>query len=127
MPLDPGRHATIDRRLQQRLADLDLARAIIHGASDVDGQLGAPVQSTQHGDVEERAVLALESGARPDAAPAGFGHELLHGTGEVAGAGGEGGVDLCGGRGFGCELSGEMRGMRGMRRSLVGDLIFGSE
>ncbi len=59
-------------------------------------------------------MFALESGARPDGAPASFGYELLHGTREVARAILESGVDVCRDfqlvLGMGCE-------MRGLKRS----------
>lgn len=63
---------TITSRLQNNLADLNLARAVAQSTAAVHPELRAAVQRTQHGNVEQRPRLQLQPGPRPDTAPAGF-------------------------------------------------------
>src|SRR5690242_15504683 len=50
-------------------------------------QLMGPVEQTDHGQVEQAALLAIQAGASPDLTPAILGHELLQGRIETIGIG----------------------------------------
>lgn len=78
-----GGNATVRGGMDDGLADLGLAEAVVPGAADVDGELGRAVQRHQHADVEQRAVAAFQPGSRPRVAPAPLGHQLLARAGEL--------------------------------------------
>src|SRR5712691_12413216 len=77
--LDAGRHAAIDRDLQQHLGDLLLGDAVLDRALHVRLELVMAVERGQHGEVEHAARAPVEAGPVPDRAPAIFGDEVLHG------------------------------------------------
>src|SRR5829696_4444156 len=81
--VDRGRHAAVDRHLQEHLGDLLLGDAVADGAFHVELQLVRLPEGRQHGEVEHAARTALEAGPAPDRAPAVFGDELLRGPVEV--------------------------------------------
>src|ERR1043166_9528757 len=85
--LDPGRHAAVDRDLQQNLGDLLLGDAVLDRALHVRLELVMTVERREHGEVEHAARAPVEARPIPDRTPAIFGDEVLHRPVEVVGRG----------------------------------------
>src|SRR5229473_1740279 len=85
--IDGGGNAAIDAGLEEDLGDLLAGDAVVERALDVQPDLVRPVQGGQHGEVQHRARLAWQARARPHAAPAIFGDEILQRLVEGGGIG----------------------------------------
>src|ERR1700747_3705689 len=81
-----GRHAAIDRDLQQDFLDLFLGKAVLQGALDVKLQLMRPIESAEHRQVDDRTGALVEPGSRPQRAPAELGRPFRHGPREFVSA-----------------------------------------
>src|SRR5262249_61767321 len=68
--LDAGRHAAIDRDLQQHLGDLLLGDAVLDRALHVRLELVMAVERGGHGEIEHAARAPGEAGPGPGRAPA---------------------------------------------------------
>src|SRR5258708_39300292 len=67
---DRGRHAAVDRDLEEHLLDLVLREPVVEGAADVQLQLVLLAEGAQHAEIEDRARLARQAGTVPDVVPA---------------------------------------------------------
>src|SRR4051812_20640180 len=67
--IDSGRHACVDRHLQQHLANFILGDAVAHRPTDVQLELVWAVERREHCQVQHAACFARQSFACPDCAP----------------------------------------------------------
>ena len=67
--VERGRHAAIDRRLQNDLLDLLAGDAVVERATDMKPDLVGAVQRGQEGEVEEAARAPVEPGTAPRPRP----------------------------------------------------------
>jgi hypothetical protein len=75
--VDGGRHAGVDRHLQQNFADLITRDAVGQRTSQMGAQFMRTVQDRNHGDVEHAAGLARQLLATPHGSPAIFVQKIL--------------------------------------------------
>ena len=64
-----GRQAGIERRVEDRLADLVRRQAVAGGRADVHRELPLGAHRDERGQRDEAALAAFEAGSRPDVAP----------------------------------------------------------
>src|ERR1700730_3836362 len=65
-----GRHAAVDRDLQEHFLDLVLGEAVVERAADMQLELVLLAERAEHPEVEDRARLARQAGTVPDVVPA---------------------------------------------------------
>src|SRR5438093_409556 len=83
--LDRRRHATVDRNLQEHFPDLLTRQSVVERAPYVHLQLGDPVESRKHAEVQDAARLPRQAFARPNGAPTVLGEQLLERQAEFVG------------------------------------------
>ncbi len=92
--VDRGRHATVDRRLQQHFAkSASGVRPLFSAPRGVGFDLVGAAERREHGEHDHAAFLAAEAVARPGTAPAVLVQQLLQGFAELGGVV-QGGIDV---------------------------------
>ena len=80
------RHAAIHGNLKQDLLDLVLGDAVLQRALDMQLQLMGPVESAEHGEIDDAAGSSIDTWPGPQRAPAKLGRPFRHRPGEFVGA-----------------------------------------
>src|SRR3979411_63190 len=85
--VDTGRHAAIDRDLEQDFLDLGLSQPVLPRALAALLEFTGSVQAAQHRQIDDRAGAAVEPRPGPQRAPAELGRPFRHRARELVGAG----------------------------------------